>query len=80
VIAFLEKQPAVLRFMNHVYGLIDQSVENYRSRNFTDLMVAFGCTGGRHRSIYCAELLARHLRQKHQVTVEIRHLGIETAA
>jgi hypothetical protein len=79
VIAFLEREPAVQRFMNHVFELIDQSVENYQSRNFTDLMVAFGCTGGQHRSIYCAELLARRLRQKYKVTIEIRHRELEAS-
>lgn len=78
VIAFLEREPAVQRFINHVFGLIDESVENYKSRNFTDLMVAFGCTGGQHRSIYCAELLARHLREKYKMKVEVRHRELAT--
>jgi len=50
-------------------------VANYRKRNFTDLNVAFGCTGGRHRSVYCAERLAEHLRS-HGVTAELRHREI----
>ncbi|MDZ7291522.1 MAG: phosphotransferase, partial [candidate division KSB1 bacterium] len=77
VIAFLEKEPAVHRFMSHVYEMIDQVVENYQSRNFTDLLVAFGCTGGQHRSVYCAGLLAKHLREKHNVNVEVRHRELE---
>ena len=73
VIAFLDREPAVARFLNNVYGLVDQSVENYQSRNFTNLMVAFGCTGGQHRSVYCAEHLARHLRERSGVLVELSH-------
>jgi hypothetical protein len=73
VIQFLEKEPEVERFMSHVYAMIDATVENYQSRNFTDLMVAFGCTGGQHRSVYCAGLLAKHLREKYDVNVEVRH-------
>ena len=72
VIAFLESEGAVDRFLGHVFGLVDQSVDNYRERNFTDLLVSFGCTGGQHRSVYCAERLARHLRGR-KVAVEIRH-------
>jgi len=71
--AFLDKAPEVRLFMSNVRELIGQAVENYQGRNFTDLMVAFGCTGGRHRSVYCAELLARHLREKYGVRVEVRH-------
>ncbi|MBP2672910.1 MAG: Phosphotransferase enzyme family protein, partial [candidate division NC10 bacterium] len=75
VIAFLRNEPAVGEFLNHVFALVDQTVENYQTRNFTDLIVAFGCTGGQHRSVYCAEQLASHLREKFQVNVEVRHLA-----
>jgi RNase adaptor protein for sRNA GlmZ degradation len=52
-------------------------VENYQSRNFTDLMISFGCTGGQHRSVYCAETLARHLRESCAAIVEVRHRELE---
>jgi RNase adaptor protein for sRNA GlmZ degradation len=80
VIGFLDQESAVAEFFDHVAALVGQSVENYRTRNFTDLYVAFGCTGGQHRSVYCAERLARHLREKCAVEVEIRHLAQESAA
>jgi len=79
VIAFLGNEPAVQEFLNHVFALIDQTVESYQARGFTDLLVAFGCTGGQHRSIYCAERLAMHLREKFQVNVEVRHLALTPA-
>jgi RNase adaptor protein for sRNA GlmZ degradation len=78
VIAFLEKEAAVQNFLEHIYSLIDGAVENYQRRNFTNLMVAFGCTGGQHRSVYCAGMLATHLREKFgNVIVEVRHLEQE---
>jgi len=79
VIAFLENEPAVRDFIGHVLALIDQTVENYQQRNFTDLLVGFGCTGGQHRSVYCAERLAKHLGEQFQVNVEVRHLAQENA-
>jgi hypothetical protein len=79
VISFLENEPAVRDFLGHVFAVIDGTVENYQLRNFTDLLVAFGCTGGQHRSVYCAERLARHLREEFQVYVELRHLAQENA-
>jgi RNase adaptor protein for sRNA GlmZ degradation len=60
--------------------LVDASVENYKSRGFANLMVAFGCTGGQHRSVYLAEHLASHLRQKAGVEVVVRHLQLEKLA
>ncbi len=80
VIAFLENDPAVREFIGHVVALIGGAVQNYQQRNFTDLLVAFGCTGGQHRSVYCAERLAKHLREQFQVNVEVRHLAQESGA
>lgn len=61
VIEFLQKEPAVDQFLNHVKAIVGQSVEKYMERNFTSLQVSFGCTGGQHRSVYCAEQMARYL-------------------
>ncbi|MFZ2493645.1 MAG: RNase adapter RapZ [Thermoanaerobaculia bacterium] len=63
VIEFLEREPSVGRFLEHVCALVDDTVAEYKRRNFTDLLVAFGCTGGQHRSVYCASRLAEHLKK-----------------
>ncbi len=74
VIAFLEKEPAVQNFLSHVFAIVGDVVRDYQRRNFTDLMVTFGCTGGQHRSVYCAGMLAKHLREKFgNLNVEVRH-------
>ncbi len=64
VVAYLSKEDGVDRWARSAFSLIDQAVENYGRRNFTDLFVAFGCTGGQHRSVYLAERLAKHLRDQ----------------
>lgn len=74
VIRFLEEDGEILRFLDHVYGVVDPHVETFRGRGFTDLMVSFGCTGGQHRSVYCAEHLARHLAEKYpDIRVRLTH-------
>lgn len=74
VVRFLEEDGAVFGFMEHVYGIVDPHVETYSGRGFTDLMVSFGCTGGQHRSVYCAERLAAHLTEKYpHITVHLIH-------
>ena len=50
--------------------------ENIR-RGFESLTVSFGCTGGQHRSVYAADALARHLRNKFKVKVELKHVEQE---
>lgn len=64
VIEFLESQGEVQRYLDNVYGLVDPAVDKYIERGFLNLMVAFGCTGGQHRSLYCANHLAEHLKEK----------------
>lgn len=74
VIRFLEDDGEVFRFLEHVYGVVDPHVETYLRRGFNSLMVSFGCTGGQHRSVYCAESLARHLREKYpDIIVTLSH-------
>ena len=71
VIEFLEAQGEVQGFLEHVYGLVDPAVGNYVERGFRNLMVAFGCTGGQHRSLYCANHLAGHLKEKYGGRIHI---------
>ena len=73
VIRFLEDDGEILTFLDSVYRLADAHVERYLQRGFTSLMIAFGCTGGQHRSVYSAQHLAEHIRQKYGVEVRICH-------
>ncbi len=72
VVAYLSKEDGVDKWARSAFSLIDQAVEDYGRRNFTDLFVAFGCTGGQHRSVYMAERLAKHLRDQ-GVSVVVAH-------
>lgn len=73
VVRWLEAQPEVAEYLVHVRGLLHGTVQSYHRRNFTRLSVAFGCTGGQHRSVYCAEQVAAWLRAQPHVTVEVEH-------
>ncbi len=73
VISFLDERREVQDFFDHVKALVERSVENYLQRNFHHLMVSFGCTGGRHRSVYMAERLAGYLQKNFDVKVVLRH-------
>ncbi|MBR1804560.1 MAG: phosphotransferase [Muribaculaceae bacterium] len=73
VIKFLQNESTIDKWLEHVYALVDESVERYVKRNFTDLMVCFGCTGGQHRSVYAAQHMAEHIYKKFNVRVELSH-------
>jgi len=71
---FLQQQPEVKPFLDNIYGIIDHSVETYLARNFEHLQINFGCTGGQHRSVYCAEQLVAHLKKNPNITLTLNHL------
>ena len=73
VIDFLEQDGEILTFLESVYALVDHHAERFIERDFTNLQVAFGCTGGQHRSVYCAEHLAQHLKEKFNVKIHLIH-------
>jgi aminoglycoside/choline kinase family phosphotransferase len=77
VIDYLNQQETVHQYFASALSLVDASISSYQSRGFKNLMVSFGCTGGQHRSVYLAEQLAKRLRTKPGIEVQLRHLGLE---
>jgi len=74
IIDYLEKYSEVSQFLRNSEQLVIQAVENYLERKFERLTVQFGCTGGQHRSVYCAEKLAAILRERYpQVIIQLTH-------
>ncbi|MEZ5197467.1 MAG: RNase adapter RapZ [Bacteroidales bacterium] len=74
VIDFLKKEPAVDLFNQSVSDMVCQSVDTYIERGFDHLMINFGCTGGQHRSVYCAEQLYSRLKGKYNIQMNLNHL------
>ena len=77
VINFLKHHSNMADFLNSVYKIVDNSVEDYIERSFTNLMVNFGCTGGQHRSVYAADQVAKHIKSKYGVQVKLTHIEQE---
>jgi RNase adaptor protein for sRNA GlmZ degradation len=78
VIEFLDTNSDMQKFLKNVFNILDKVVDKYKERNFTDLMVSFGCTGGQHRSVYASEKLNRYLKNKYGNTIitELQHRDI----
>jgi hypothetical protein len=77
VIKFLEDDGEVNQFLDRVYFLVDAHVKRFIERKFTHLQVCFGCTGGQHRSVYCAEHLAKHLADRFDVKIQVNHRELD---
>jgi aminoglycoside/choline kinase family phosphotransferase len=73
VIRFLNDKSDVKDFLNSVYAIVDESAKNYIQRDFKNLMINFGCTGGQHRSVFCAEKLAVHINENFDVLLKVNH-------
>ena len=74
VIKFLIENSNVDDFMSNIYLLVDSTIEKYLERGFKNLMVNFGCTGGQHRSVYCADKLYEHIKNKYDINVFLSHI------
>ncbi|MEA3443734.1 MAG: RNase adapter RapZ [Bacteroidota bacterium] len=73
VIDFLDDKMEVYNFLAGTFNLVGASVETYIARKFTSLQVSYGCTGGQHRSVYCAENLAKFLKGKFDIEISVWH-------
>ena len=65
------------QFLNNIYSIIDISVNDYLQRGFNSLQISFGCTGGQHRSVFAAEQLKTHLKNKFGLDATLIHLEQE---
>lgn len=74
VIDFFTNYPTECEeFLSNIYSLTSQSVKKYIERDFTHLMINFGCTGGQHRSVYFAERTAEYIKKNFPVNVVVKH-------
>lgn len=71
---YLETKTKMPEFLQGIKSLISITIEDYLDREFENLQINFGCTGGQHRSVYSAEKIAEFVREKYpQTKVTITH-------
>ncbi|WP_068598315.1 RapZ C-terminal domain-containing protein [Vaginella massiliensis] len=75
VINYLETETKMLTFLEGVFQVIDISIEDYLIRDFENLEINFGCTGGQHRSVYAADATAKHIATKFpEANITVEHV------
>ena len=68
---YLEQNTQMPDFLNAVKNIISISIDNYIERDFENLQISFGCTGGQHRSVYSAIKISEFLKEKYGDKVKI---------
>ncbi len=74
---FIEKDPAYPIFLNDVESMLDMLVPRFIQQGKRRLLVAFGCTGGRHRSVCAAEAMFARVKEKYAAKLIHRDARIE---
>lgn len=75
VVKYVEKQKEYLKFFGKLTEMLDFLLPNYIKEGKSHLTVAVGCTGGRHRSVACAEKLAKYfIKSKYKVKLNHRDI------
>jgi RNase adaptor protein for sRNA GlmZ degradation len=76
VVDFFEQhKDKVDYFLDAAEVMVRQSVEQYQKDGREQLQVAFGCTGGQHRSVYFAERMTERLSGIEGVEIEVCHVA-----
>ena len=74
VVDFFARFPETVEpFLEATEALVRQSIEQYKQDGRDHLQVAFGCTGGQHRSVYFTERMAKRLAIIDGVEIEVVH-------
>ena len=76
VYSYVMKFDQSKELLRKLCDLVDFLIPHYEKEGKAQLVIAFGCTGGKHRSVAFAEALAQHLRER-QHKVRIQHRDIE---
>ncbi|MDE0620893.1 MAG: RNase adapter RapZ [Bryobacterales bacterium] len=76
VIRFLESYSETSEFLQLAMGLLDFVVPRYAAEGKSYLSIYFGCTGGRHRSVYLAEAAAKRFAAAGR-RVRVQHRDID---
>lgn len=75
---YVMQWPAAEEFMNKLTDLVEFLIPHFIKEGKSQLVIAIGCTGGRHRSVTMANMLSQKLRENnHRVIVEHRDIEEE---
>ena len=74
---YIKQDEALEDFLQNTKNLIKPLLPRYADEGKSYLTIAIGCTGGRHRSVYCAEHLSEWLNETQSYPVHLKHRDID---
>jgi UPF0042 nucleotide-binding protein len=77
VVDYIARDGRLAELYGHLHGLLDFLLPQYVAEGKAHLVIAIGCTGGRHRSVAIAEHLAERYRDRDDVAVAVAHRDID---
>jgi UPF0042 nucleotide-binding protein len=77
IVDYVGRDGRLQEFYDHVLPLLDYLLPQYVAEGKAHLVVAIGCTGGRHRSVAIAEHLAAAFRDRDEFFVEVQHRDVD---
>lgn len=75
--AYVKQDGTAEEFLDKLYDLVDFLIPNYISEGKNQLVIAVGCTGGKHRSVTIARELYAHLKERDAYGIRLEHRDIE---
>jgi UPF0042 nucleotide-binding protein len=77
VLRYMASDGRLEQLYGHLHGLLDFLLPQYVAEGKSHLLVAIGCTGGRHRSVAIAEQLAKRYEGRDDLIVAVTHRDID---
>jgi RNase adapter protein RapZ len=79
IVDYVARDGRLQEFYDRVVPLLEYLLPQYVAEGKAHLVVAIGCTGGRHRSVVIAEHLASHFRSDDRYFIEVQHRDVDRA-
>jgi UPF0042 nucleotide-binding protein len=77
IVDYVGRDGRLQEFYDHVEPLLEYLLPQYVAEGKSHLVIAIGCTGGRHRSVAIAEHLAERFRDRPEYFVEVQHRDVD---
>ena len=73
VVSFIKKQKHFILFFDNIFSVLDNIIEGFKNEGKNNITIAFGCTGGVHRSVVSGESFLSKIKKNKKLKINIEH-------